>query len=99
MSHAVVPPAPSFDQLLERLRDRKDLLPCGESALIDVRAVAKLLSCSTRHVYRLADGGRMPPPVRLGALVRWKVHGPGGLLEWLVGGCRPVRSPGAREID
>ena len=39
-------------------------------ALLDVRAVAQLLDCSTRHVYRLADNGGMPPPVRLGALVR-----------------------------
>jgi len=41
------------------------------SVLIDVHAVATMLSCSTRHVYRLCDGGRMPQPVRLGALIRW----------------------------
>ena len=42
-----------------------------EAALIDVRAVARMLDCSTRHVYCLADASRMPAPVRLGALVRW----------------------------
>jgi excisionase family DNA binding protein len=42
------------------------------AVLLDVRAVAALLGCSTRHVYRLADASRMPAPVRIGALVRWR---------------------------
>jgi predicted DNA-binding transcriptional regulator AlpA len=37
----------------------------------DVKAVAKKLDCSPGHVYRLADAGRMPPPLRLASLVRW----------------------------
>jgi excisionase family DNA binding protein len=40
-------------------------------ALLSVADIARLLSCSQRHVYRLSDAGRMPPPVRLGTLVRW----------------------------
>ena len=56
--------------------------------LLDVKAVAKLLACSTRHVYRLADGGRMPPPIHLGSLVRWK---PEELARWLADGCPKVR--------
>jgi predicted DNA-binding transcriptional regulator AlpA len=59
----------------------------GPAALLDVRAVAALLNCSPRHVYRLADGGQMPPPVKLGSLVRWKLDGPGGLREWIDAGC------------
>lgn len=39
--------------------------------LLDVGEVAELLGCSARHVYRLADAGRMPAPVRVGALIRW----------------------------
>jgi hypothetical protein len=31
-----------------------------ESAMLDVNQVARLLNCSSRHVYRMADGGRMP---------------------------------------
>jgi excisionase family DNA binding protein len=58
-------------------------------ALLDVRAVAQLLDCSTRHVYRLADTGGMPPPVRLGALVRWRRQDIEG---WLGGGCKPCRT-------
>jgi excisionase family DNA binding protein len=56
--------------------------------LLDVQAVAQLLGCSTRHVYRLADAGRMPASRRLGRLIRWSRL---ELLDWIGGGCRPVR--------
>jgi excisionase family DNA binding protein len=60
-------------------------------ALLDVRAVAVTLGCSPRHVYRLADGGRMPAPLRLGALVRWRRA---DLDAWLAAGCPPDRPAG-----
>jgi excisionase family DNA binding protein len=56
--------------------------------LIDVKAVAGLLDCSERHVWRLADRGAMPAAVRLGALVRWDRA---AILAWIAGGCQPVR--------
>jgi excisionase family DNA binding protein len=59
--------------------------------LLDVRAVAQLLNCSTRHIYRMADAGQMPPPVRIGALVRWRRT---DLDAWLASGCKPVRQSG-----
>lgn len=60
--------------------------------LLDVRAVAQLLgNCSTRHVYRLADAGRMPVPIRIGALVRWRRQ---ELLAWLDAGCPATRRAG-----
>ena len=63
--------------------------PADASAkLFDVQAVATMLGCSTRHVYRLSDAGRMPAPVKLGALVRWKAA---AIQEWIDGGCKPVR--------
>jgi excisionase family DNA binding protein len=61
------------------------------AVLLDVRAVAALLRCSPRHVYRLADAGHMPPPLRLGALVRWRRQ---DLDTWLADGCRPYRTVG-----
>jgi len=61
------------------------------AALLDVRAVATLLNCSPRHVYRLADAGRLPSPVRIGALVRWRRA---ELLDWLAAGCPPARRTG-----
>ncbi len=62
-----------------------------EAALLDVQAVARLLSCSTRHVYRLADAGRMPPPIKLGALCRWNRL---AVETWLADGCPSVRKGG-----
>lgn len=54
------------------------------AALLDVKAVAALLGCSTRHIFRLADAGQMPAPVKLGSLVRW----PRGAVEaWIAAGC------------
>jgi excisionase family DNA binding protein len=68
------------------------ILPAdAPAALLDVRAVAALLDCSPRHVYRLSDAGHMPPPVRLGALVRWRRA---DIDAWLAGGCRPCRTAG-----
>lgn len=57
--------------------------------LVDVRSVAELLACSPRHVYRLADEGRMPSPLKLGALVRWRRE---EIESWISGGCKPIRT-------
>ena len=62
--------------------------PIDEVRLLDVNAVARFLSCSARHVYRLADSGRMPRPQKLGALVRWdRIE----LEKWLADGCPECR--------
>ena len=64
-------------------------LPSAEEVrLLDTNAVAQLLSCSMRHVYRLADSGRMPRPRKLGALVRWDRQ---ELEKWLADGCPACR--------
>jgi predicted DNA-binding transcriptional regulator AlpA len=61
--------------------------PDPAALLLDVKAVACLLTCSTRHVYRLADSGLMPQPVKVGALVRW----PRPVIEqWIASGCPAV---------
>jgi excisionase family DNA binding protein len=62
-----------------------------EAALLDVKAVAALLGCSTRHVYRLTDAGRMPAPVRLGALIRWRRA---EIEEWIAAGCPSMQGDG-----
>ncbi|MFO8007034.1 MAG: helix-turn-helix domain-containing protein [Candidatus Brocadiia bacterium] len=54
------------------------------AAMMTVQDVAEALQCSARTVYRLADSGRMPRPVKLGALVRW----PRQVIEqWIADGC------------
>jgi excisionase family DNA binding protein len=60
-------------------------------AALDVRALAALLNCSQRHVYRMADRGAMPQPVRIGALVRWPRQ---VIMDWIAGGCQPVGASG-----
>jgi excisionase family DNA binding protein len=57
----------------------------------DVKAVAEKLDCSQRHVYRMADGGRMPAPLRLGSLVRWDLD---AIDRWISDGCPTCRKGG-----
>lgn len=61
--------------------------------LLDVQGVATMLGCSTRHVYRLSDAGRMPRPLRLGSLVRWRRS---DLDDWLAAGAPSCREGGRR---
>jgi len=61
--------------------------------LLTVGDVARLLRCSIRHVYRLADSGAMPRPVRLGQLVRWSRP---AVSDWIAAGCPAVRRGGKR---
>ncbi len=73
-----------------------DKAPALDAALLDVGAVAGLLGgCSQRHIYRLCNSGRMPRPIKLGALSRWNR----AVIEsWIADGCpwcRP-RSGGKR---
>lgn len=70
-------------------QERADLRP----ELIDVEAVARLCGCSAPHVRRLADGGRMPAPVKVGALVRWNRR---AVEEWIADGCPRAAKGGAR---
>ena len=60
----------------------------GDAALLHVNQVATLLNCSSRHVYRLSDAGRMPKPVKLGSLVRWSRA---RILKWIEFGCENCR--------
>jgi excisionase family DNA binding protein len=58
------------------------------AALLSVQDVAEVLGCSTRHVHRLKDEGSMPPPVRVGALIRWQRA---TIEKWIERGCPPCR--------
>lgn len=60
----------------------------GAPQLLDVQAVAAMLGCSARHIYRLSDAGKMPAPVRLGSLVRWNRD---ALESWISEGCPSAR--------
>jgi excisionase family DNA binding protein len=63
----------------------KTQTPVAEPArLLDVQQVAEMLGVSGRHVYRLADGGRMPRPLKLGGAVRWDRR---QIENWIDSGC------------
>jgi len=63
----------------------------GRPAMLTVHDVAGMLSCSARTVYRLTDSGRMPRPVKLGALIRWPRE---AVTSWITQGC-----PRAEEFE
>ena len=75
-----------FDEYWSRALDLAAL-----SELLSVELVPKMLNCSTRHVRRLADAGRMPAPVRLGALIRWSRQ---ELVDWIAKGCPTIERRG-----
>ena len=56
----------------------------AESALLTVRQVATICGCSPQTVYRLSSDEKMPPPVRLGTLVRWSRL---AVEDWIAAGC------------
>ena len=60
--------------------------------LLDAQSVAKFCGCSARTVRRLADAGRMPRPIKLGSLVRWRRS---ELADWIASGC-PTQQPAGR---
>ena len=63
--------------------------PADPSAtLLNVKAVAEKLGCSTRHVYRLTDSGKMPARIKLGSLVKWPLH---EIDQWIANGCPQCR--------
>lgn len=63
--------------------------PESTARMLDVRRVAAMLECSTRHVYRLSDADKMPRPIHLGGLVRWRAD---EIDEWIAAGCPAVRT-------
>ncbi len=69
--------------------------PDAEPAvLLEIAEVSALLRCSNRHVNRLAERGLMPPPIRLGALVRWNRE---KVETWISNGCPAIRT--SREVS
>ena len=56
--------------------------------LLDVNEVAAMLTCSARHVWRMADGGRFPRPISIGVkLKRWPRS---AVTQWVADQAKPV---------
>jgi excisionase family DNA binding protein len=56
----------------------------NDSQMLSTQDVAKMMNCSDRHVTNLRKRGRMPPPVKLGTLVRWPRT---KIEDWIQAGC------------
>lgn len=65
--------------------------PSTPHRLIDAREAGRMLGCSWRTVYRLADAGKIPFGLKLGALRRWDQA---ELNSFIAGGCKPLRQAG-----
>lgn len=65
--------------------------PVTPARMLDVGGVAAMLGVSERHVYRLADGGKMPRPIKLGGANRWDRL---TLEQWIADGCPSVAKQG-----
>ena len=58
--------------------------------LLDVHGVADMLGVPHGRVYQFAYMGVIPPPVKLGGMMRWSRR---GLLRWIDAGCPPLQAP------
>ncbi len=58
-----------------------------DSALVDAREAARLCRISPPMLYKLNADGKMPPPIRLGKLMRWRRK---EIVEWIEKGCPDV---------
>lgn len=59
--------------------------------LVDVNFVARLISMSTRTVWRLVSSGKLLPPIRIGGAARWPLE---QIKRWIEQGCPPASSSG-----
>ncbi|TWU32287.1 helix-turn-helix domain-containing protein [Novipirellula artificiosorum] len=63
-------------------------------AMMSIRDVARELNCSERHVRRLSDSERMPSPLKLGSLLRYRRQ---MIDEWIANGC--PNTPSMTDVD
>lgn len=64
-----------------------------EPELLSARALAKILTVSERHLWRMKSAGQLLDPVRLGGSVRWRRR---EVLDWIDAGL-PDRATWQRE--
>jgi predicted DNA-binding transcriptional regulator AlpA len=57
--------------------------------LLDLQQVARVCQFSPRHVLRMAEAGRMPPPVKVGRCARWSRR---TIENWITAGCPRVNA-------
>ena len=55
-----------------------------EPLLITARQLAGKLNVSTRTLWRMLSAGRLPVPIRVGGIVRWRIE---EIEKWILAGC------------
>jgi prophage regulatory protein len=63
--------------------DRRDDAD-GEPLLVTASQIAMLMQISTRTLWRLLSGGKIPEPLRIGGAVRWRLD---DVKNWIAAGC------------
>ncbi|GEM_PF-750093 len=63
---------------------RTNAAPPGPPLLLDAAGVAARLGCSKATVWRLRDSGKLPQPVKVGSLTRWRTA---DVEAWVNAGC------------
>jgi len=53
-------------------------------AMLTAQELGAVLRCSRRTIYRLIQAGHLPPPCRLGTMVRWSSS---AVQAWIEAGC------------
>jgi predicted DNA-binding transcriptional regulator AlpA len=75
---------------MKRRTDVEELLSAlFEQPLIDVKDVARMIGSSSRHVARLAKDNRLPRPIKVGRLTRWRRV---EIIAWIERGCPAANS-------
>ncbi|WP_459557406.1 helix-turn-helix transcriptional regulator [Lacunimicrobium album] len=64
-----------------------------ELRMIDAEALAKILNVDVKSVRRMSDDGRLPSPVRLGRMCRWRED---VITKWVEDGC-PTQQKGVQQ--
>ncbi len=62
-----------------------------DAELGNIRRVAAMASLSTRTIRRLVDAGKLPPPIRVGGSLRWRLA---DVRQWIAAGCPAIRHNG-----
>jgi predicted DNA-binding transcriptional regulator AlpA len=62
-----------------------------EPVMITARQLAVLMQVSTRQVWRMLSAGKVPQPIRVGGIVRWRMA---EIENWIALGC-----PGQSQAD
>ena len=57
--------------------------------LIPIGQVAAMVAVSRRTISRLADAGKLPPPLRIGGSLRWRLA---DVRQWIANGCPIITS-------